>query len=210
MRNLMTSEEIKDRKDEIVAMNDSLDEQRLLMEEKRAELHSVKEEISEAQRSLDTLTNLKNETENAVRDADRKVFYLSDQIEKGKSQLASNARLQKIQDLVDEQPDFASALEKRLEKKQQEMFEEMGDFVEFAEPSKVVRRIESQRQTQSRFDDATIEMRGAKHNYDLAIYALCEKKIDGTRITPADAMSHLVRLDAFLMSNHIAGLWQLG
>ena len=210
MRTLMTSEEIKDRKDEIVAMNDSLDEQRLLIEEKRAELHSVKEEIFEAQRNLDTLTNLKNETENAVRDADRKVFYLSDQIEKGKSQLASNARLQKIQDLVDEQPDFASALEKRLEKKQQEMFEEMGDFVEFAEPSKVVRRIESQRQTTSRFDDATIEMRGGKHNYDLAIYALCEKKIDGTRITPADAMSHLVRLDAFLMSNHIAGLWQLG
>ena len=210
MRNLMTSEEIKDRKDEIVAMNDSLDEQRLLIEEKRAELHSVKEEISEAQINLDTLTNLKNETENAVRDADRKVFYLSDQIEKGKSQLASNARLQKIQDLVDEQPDFASALEKRLEKKQQEMFEEMGDFVEFAEPSKVVRRIESQRQTQSRFDDATIEMRGAKHNYDLAIYALCEMKSEGTRITPADAMSHLVRLDAFLMSNHIAGLWQLG
>ena len=210
MPSLLTSEEIKDRKDEISAMNDSLDEQRELIEEKRAELQSVKAEISETQRAVDTLTNLKNETEISIREADRKAFYLTDQIEKERARLASNARLQKIQDLFDEQPDFASALEKRLAKKQEEMSEEMGAFVEFAEPSKVVRTIEKQRQTQSRFDDATIEMRGAKNGYETAVYALCEKKIDGTKITPADAMTHLVKLDAFLMSNSIAGLWQLG
>lgn len=210
MPSLLTSEEIKDRKDEISAMNDSLDEQRELIEEKRTELQSVNAEISETQSVVDTLTNLKNETEISIREADRKVFYLTDQIEKERERLASNARLQEIQDLFDEQPDFASALEKRLVKKQEEMAEEMGAFVEFAEPSKVVRAIEKQRQTQSRFDDATIEMRSAKHSYDSAIYALCEKKIDGTKITPADAMTHLVKLDAFLMSNSISGFWQLG
>ena len=90
------------------------------------------------------------------------------------------------------------------------MLEEIGGFIELAEPAQFVRRINAQLNQKARFDEATIEMRSAKQNFENAVYELCEKKIDGTKITPADAMTHLVKLDAFLMSNSIAGLWQLG
>ena len=200
---LLTSEEIKKTKEEIVSMTKSLEEQEKTLSEKKTE-------IAEIQDSLENLTSQQRETELEVRTADRKIFYFNDQIQKSREMLESNARLQKIEDLFNEQPSFFESLEKRLEKKQEELADETGGFVEFAEPQKVATAVKNHIERSTDFRDSVIEMRSAKSVYENAVRDLCEKKIDGTRITPADAMSHLVRLGAFLMSNHIAGLWQLG
>ena len=207
---LLTSEEIKKTKEEIVSMTKSLEEQETTLSEKKTELSSLKTEIAEIQVSLENLTSQQRETELEVRTADRKIFYFNDQIQKSREMLESNARLQKIEDLFNEQPSFFESLEKRLEKKQEELADETGGFVEFAEPQKVATAVKNHIERSTDFRDSVIEMRSAKSVYENAVRDLCEKKIDGTKITPADAMSHLLRLDVFLMSSAVAGLWQLG
>ena len=207
---LLTTEQIKTTKEEIVSMTESLEEQEAVLSEKKTELSSIKTEISNTEDALENLTKLHRETEIEVRTADRKIFYFNDQIQKSRELLQSNARLQKIEDLYNEQPSFFESLEKRLEKKQEELAEETGGFVKFAKPSQTVASIKNYIGRANDFRDQTISMRSAKHNYEQAVRALCEKKIDGTKITPADAMSHLLSLDVFLMSQAVAGLWQLG
>ena len=207
---LLTSEEIKKTNDEIVSMTESLEEQEAALSEKKTELSSIKTEISDTETTLENLTKLQRETEIEVRTADRKIFYFNDQIQKSRELLQSNARLQKIEDLYDEQPSFFESLEKRLEKKQAELAEETGGFVKFAKPNQTIATIKNYIERLNDFQDSTIDMRSAKNFYERAVYGLCEKKIDGTKITPTDAMSHLLSLDAFLMSPAVAGMWQLG
>ena len=203
---LLTSEEIKKTKEEIVSMTKSLEEQETTLSEKKTELSSLKTEISEIQSSLENLTGQQRETELEIRTADRKIFYFNDQIQKSREMLESNARLQKIEDLFNEQPSFFESLEKRLEKKQEELADETGGFVEFAEPQKLATAVKNHIERSTDFRDSVIEMRSVKSVYENAVRDLCEKKIDRTKITPADAMSHLLRLDVFLMSSAVAGL----
>jgi len=132
MPHLMTKEAVEEMVGEIKTMTEDLESKRTAVSEAQAELKQVRAEVFETKRALDELANLESVKEKDAIDGGRAIFYLEDQIQKARKALAEDERKKRIQDLYNEQPDFCTTLEKRLQKKQEEMHEEIGGFIEIA------------------------------------------------------------------------------
>lgn len=207
---LMKAEEIQSTNELLRTMKDDLQKQEEIFNQETAKLESVKLEIIDTKNNLDRLTKEHSATEFSVVEARRKSFYLKDQIEQSEGKLKANERQARIEDLCSEQDGFYQVLEARLENKIEELKELTGSFVSYAKPEAFLQVVRNQIENRSRFDDETILMRQAKGHYENAVRGLCEKQVDGYRLTPKEATRHLYQLDSFLMREEIAGLWQMG
>ena len=179
--------------------------------ELKEEHDGVRKNIAELQKEIKSRQAENEEAETTIRTLQRQLVTISDEhnplngvIEDCNQKLANHERSTKIKELLDKQTRFWEAMEKVIFNIQEELKEGMSDFVEFVEAEEAIKKVRSLMENHKFPSQETVELNEARTQYEMCIKDLCEKRIDGRKISlsegalPIDILKKHARRDAWV------------
>ena len=194
----------KTRLDELLSTQGELKEQH---EKARSASEDLERQIRRAQTQIEELTLSRNSSQQEMVQIAQQHNPLNAEISELEHKIASHERASKVQAIFDEQTSFFDALEQTFDKAIEELKPTVSDFVEFTTPQEATanakRIVES-----PGFGEQVAYLRSVRSHYENAIRDLCEKKLDGVRISLSESRLPFERLAEEIHGVHFVSIWQ--
>lgn len=194
----------KTRLDELSSTQQELKEQHT---KARSSVEDLERQIRQAQEQIEELTVSQNASKQEMVQIAQQHNPLNTEISELEQKIADHERASKIQAIFDEQTTFFDALEQTFDKVIEELKPTVSDFVEFTtaqEATQNTKRIVES----SGFNEQAAYLRSVRSHYEQAIRDLCEKKLDGNRITLTESRLPFERLAQEIHGVHFVSIWQ--
>jgi chromosome segregation ATPase len=179
--------------------------------ELKEEHDGVRKKIAELQEEIKSRQADNEEDEITIRTLQNQLVTISDEhnplngvIEDCNQKLANHERSTKIEELLDKQTKFWDAMQKVIFNIQEELKEDMSDFIEFVEAEEAINKVRSLMENYKFPSHETVEINDTIDQYENCIKDLCEKSVDGRKISlsegalPIDILKKHARRDVWV------------
>lgn len=170
-------------------------------------IHSLEEKIKILEKDLEDFSNSILEKRKSCFEAKKQSQTLINRIAEIERIEAEDKREASIRELIAGQPDFYASLEKRINEAAEEIDDEFASFVGTVEGGKAVQAIRIKIEARD-FSDLAADLRGVKSTYEKLMRRICEKKIDGIRLTMEEASEPRDYLHRIVRAPQLITFWQ--
>jgi len=198
--------DLQSQREQFLAEIEKLQDKSQTSQQRRSELgDTIREKEEELDRAQQDRDRNQNELNLAIRDLNVKKAKLS-QLD---AEIQAQEKAKTVKELFDKQPSFYESLEKVYKSQTTDSLDglqEFGSFIDSSDFMKIIRQnIDS-----LNFNRQAIEIRSIKGEYEETLRQLCQKKIEGRKVTANERMEGIHLLERFLYRQDIEPIWNKG